>query len=128
MAQNVLSVTIQQIDDNGQTLARQVETITDTAPIVGDYRGLGLLTTTGSTSITLPTAQVRQLWLRNTHASAKITVTWTPTTGSTATILVLGPNDVIGFWHQSTAATYGVSALSLQSDTINATYQMFLGG
>lgn len=128
MAQNILSVTLQQLDGTGATLARRVETITDSAPLVGDFRGLGLLPTTSLTAITLPTAQVRQLWLRNTHATAKVTVTWTPNGGASAVTLILGPNDAIGFWHQATSASYGISALSLTSDTLNATYELFLGG
>lgn len=128
MAKNSLTTTIQQLDANGFVLSRRVTTSIDTAPIVGDFRGLGLLPTTGATTINLPTAQVRQILLTNTHASAKITVTWTPTTGASVVAGIIGPGDTIGLWNQATGATYGISALSLTSDTTNATYELFLGG
>ena len=128
MAKNILSTTIQQLDANGQSLSRRVTSVTDATPTVGDFRGLGLLTASGATSISLPITQVRQIQLRNTHASAKITVTWTPTTGASVVAGVLGPGDMIALWSQTTGSTYGISALSLNSDTANTTYEMFTGG
>jgi hypothetical protein len=128
MADNVLSLSVQQFDDLDNTLARRVATVTDSSPSAGDFRGKGILTTTSITSIGLPIAQSRQVYVRNTHASAKITVTWTPTTGASATICVLGPGDAIALWSQTTGSTYGISALSLTADITNATYETFVGG
>lgn len=128
MAQNILTATIKQLDASGVTLATRIATMTDSAPVVGDFRGLGVLIDTSQATIGLPTAQVRQVFLRNTHASALITVVWTPNGGAQATIIILGPGDGIGFWHQSTGATKGISSLKLTSDTANATYELYLGG
>ncbi len=125
--QNILTATIQQLDNTAQQVLRRQVTVTDSAPTVGEWN-VGNLPTTTPTVIALPIAQVRQLVIRNIHASAKMTVTWTPTGGASATVLVLGPSDVVGFWHQTTGTSYGVSALTLQSDTANTPYELYLGG
>lgn len=127
MAENTLTLTVQQFDDLDNTLARDVTTITDSAPDAGEYRR-GILTTTSITAIGLPIAQVRQVRIVNTHASAKITVTWTPNGGASATIAVIGPGDGIALWSRTTGSSYGISALSLTADIANTTYSMFLGG
>lgn len=127
MAQNNLSLTLQQLDANGVTLTRRVETFSDTAPTVGEFR-VGLLTDTNEATISLPTAQIRQVLLKNTHTSGKITVKWTPNGGAKVTILIVGPGDGIAFWHQATGATYGLSLLTLTTDVSNTTYELFLGG
>ena len=125
--QNILTTSLQQLDDTGQVMARRVSTFADTSPVAGDWRN-AVLIDTNELTLTMPTLQVRQVFLRNTHVSAKITCKWTPYTGASATILILGPGDGIAFWSQATGATYGVSAVKLTSDTALATYEMFLGG
>lgn len=128
MAKNILSLTLQQLDASDNVLARSVDTITDSAPTVGEFRGAGTLIDTNEATIGLPIAQPRQVLIKNTHATAKITVKWTPNGVAKVTILVLGPGDGIAFWHTTTGTTYGVSALYLTADTANATYKLFCGG
>lgn len=130
MAQNALTWTIQQLDGSGNTLARRVTTITDTAPTAGDYRGQGSLPDNGAHTITLPTAtSVRQFFIKNNHSSANITVTWTPQGGASAVALVIGPGATLGFWDPNTGSSYGITALSLTSSVNAATpYELFLGG
>lgn len=128
MAENTLSLSVQQFDDLDNTLARRVATVTDSSPSAGDFRGKGILTTTSITAIGLPIAQTRQVYVRNTHASAKITVTWTPNGGASATVAVIGPGDAIALWSQTTGSSYGISALSLTADIANTTYEIYLGG
>lgn len=128
MAQNILSLTLQQLDASANVLARSVDTITDSAPTVGEFRGAGTLIDTNEATIGLPITQPRQVFIKNTHATAKITVKWTPTGVAKVTILVLGPGDAIAFWQTSAGATYGVSAVYLTSDTAGATYKLFCGG
>lgn len=129
MAQNALTWTLQQLDGSGNTLARRVTTITDTAPTTGDYRGSGSLPDNSAHTITLPTTQIRQLYIKNNHSSANITVAWTPNGGASATILVIGPGATLGFWDPNTGSSYGISALTLTSSTNAATpYELFLGG
>ncbi len=127
MAQNNLTATIQQLDSVGATLARRVTTYSDIAPSVGDFTA-GLLTVLTEVTITLPIAQARQVMIHNTHATAKITVKWTPNGGAKATIIILQPGDMIAFWSPLTGATNGISLLTLTSDTLNATYESFVGG
>lgn len=128
MAQNTITLSLLQLDANGLTEARRPWTITDSAPTVGEWLSGSLPDNTNET-ITLPIAQPRQLMLRNVHASATITVTWTPNGGASATVLVLGPGDVIAFWHSLTGASYGISALKLQSSVNTGTpFELFIGG
>lgn len=127
MSQNNLSITLHQLDGAGETLARRLASFSDAAPTAGEYRA-GVLADTSEATITLPVAQVRQVYIANTHASAKITVKWTPNGGSKVTILILAPGDMIAFWNETTGTTVGVSTVSLTSDTSSATYEMFLGG
>lgn len=125
---NNITWTLQQLDSAAKTLASRTVTLTDAAATVGDFRGVGTLVVTSQVTIGLPIAQVRQLELRNTHTTAKITVVWTPTTGAEATVIILGPGDGISFWHTAAGTTLGVSSLKLTSDTVNATYELFMGG
>ena len=128
MAQNNLTLTLQQLDGSGNILARKTETVSNTAPVAGEWRVGNLPTTAQATiSFTGLGSQVLQLLLKNTHASAKVTVVWTPTTGAEATALIIGPGDIIGFWHTNTGATYGISSLKLTADTTNTTFELFLG-
>lgn len=129
MSQNNLTTSLQQLDSNGITLVRDTETFSFTSPTIGEYR-LGNLPDTSQATISFTglVTQVLQVLLKNTHASAKITVVWTPTGGASATALVIGPGDMIGFWHTNTGATYGVSSLKLTSDTANTTFRLYLGG
>lgn len=125
---NNITFTLQQLDSAAKTLASRTVTLSDTAATVGDFRGIGTLIDATLTTIGLPILQVRQLELRNTHTTAKITVTWTPNGGASAVVLILGAGDGICFWHTAAGATLGISQLKLQSDTANATYELFLGG
>lgn len=125
---NNITWALQQLDGLVRTLASRTVTLSDPAATVGDFRGIGVLPDTTLTTITLPIAQVRQLELRNLHATAKITVTWTPATGVSAVILILGPGDGLCFWQQSSGTTLGITQLKLQSDTNVTQYEMFLGG
>lgn len=124
---NTITSTIQELDAAGATLARRVAPASDTAATVGEFRS-GNLIDTNQATISLPVAQVRQVWVRNIHASARITVVWTPNGGAQATIIVLGPNDQVMLWHTTTNAAYGISSLKLTSDTANAPYELYLGG
>lgn len=124
---NNFTATIQQFDTNGQTLFRRESTTSDTDATVGQSVSGNLLDTV-QLVVTLPVAQVRQVWIHNTDSAGTITVVWTPTTGASVTTIVLGPDDQITFWHGNTGATYGVSNLRLTASVANVTYEMYLGG
>jgi len=89
---------------------------------------VNILPTTGETTIALPTPTVLQLYLRNTHATATITVKWTPQGGAEATIHIVRPGGVLVFWQPSTSATTGITGLKLTASVANTTYELFLGG
>ena len=124
---NTFTSTLQQLDANGQTLARRVASSSDTAGTVGEFRS-GNLTDTNQATISLPVAQVRQVWVRNTDTAGNITVVWTPTTGAEVTAAVIGPQDQIMLWHTNTGATFGVSTLKLTASVANTTYELYVGG
>lgn len=128
MAQHILTLTIQQLDDNGETLARRVHAITEDNPTAGEFVA-GVLADTSQATIGLPVTQPRQIVFVNTHASAKITVVWTPYGGSEATINTVGPGGACVLFDKTTAGSgIGVSSLKLTSDTNGGTYELFIGG
>ena len=125
---NKVSLTLEQLDATSATVTRRVFSVSDILPTVGEFRS-GNLIDTSATTINLPIVQPRQILVRNTHASAKITVIWTPYGGASVTVTKLGPNAAIMLWDPTAAATtIGISALSLTSDTSNTTFEVFLGG
>lgn len=126
--QNNVSIVLQQLDTNGQVTVRRVFLVSDTAPTVGEFRS-GTLIDTNQATISLPITQPRQVLFKNTHATAKVTVVWTPFGGAEATINKIGPGGAILLWDATAAGTgIGVSSLKLTSDTANATYELFIGG
>lgn len=128
MAQNNISVTLQQLDDDGEHLARRVFSVSETDPSAGEFRS-GILTTTAQTTITLPFATIRQLLVRNTHATAKLTVVLTPNGGAEATVNQVGPSGCVVIWDPTAVASgIGITSLKLTSDTANGTYELFVGG
>lgn len=124
---NTLSPTLQSFDASANQIVKRVVTVTSTTPTVGDFRQ-GTCTDTSLNAITLPVALVLQFYFKNTHATAKLTLKWTPQGVTLVTTSVLGPGDAIMFWHTVTSVTAGFTAFSLQSDTSGATYEAFFGG
>ena len=85
----------------------------------------GILTGTGATIFTLPTANVLQFLFYNTHATANITLN---TTGATGTGLhKVPPGSVYLVWN-ATGASGAITAITGTADVANATFNMFLGG
>src|SRR6516164_3053089 len=81
---------------------------------------------TGATSITLPIAAVQTVYIRNTHASQTLTVTWTPNGGASAVVCTLQPNSWILLSESNT--TSGITALSLQASAANTPVEYILAG
>lgn len=128
-AQNNLSVSLQQLDANGVTLARRIENFSYLSPIVGEWR-VGNLPDTSSHAISLVglVPQPLQVMLKHTGQTGTITVVWTPNGGSSATVIVLGPGDMIAFWQTTTNAAYGISALALTASVSTTPFELFIGG
>lgn len=128
-SQNNISLVLNQQDINGVNILNRI--IGATGYSSGNVGQLteGNLTGTGSTSQTLPKSTILQYLFVNTHATANITVSWTPesTTGSVIASKV-GPSGILVLWQTTSGASGGITAVSLQSDTANATFQQFFGG
>lgn len=120
------TLTLLQTDSIGATLLnRTIQTVF--AGAVGDFF-VGNLPNTSLTAITVPASPVLQLYVKNLQpTTGNLTVTWTPTTGASAVAIVLGPLAWIAFQFPTTAASYGISALSLTASVSNTPYELFLG-
>ena len=129
MAKHTLTFTVQQIDGDGQILARRLHSVTESAPLAGDYRQ-GYATGTSQVTLDLPYTQIRQFIFFNTHASAKFTIVATPQGGAQATINTVGPGGAMIFFDPTVTGTSGVgfSSIKVTSDTTGGTYEYFLGG
>lgn len=129
-AENNLSITIQQLDSNGQTISRRFITASETAAVTGTFFA-GRLTGTSQTTVTMPpnVSQARQILVKNLGASGSgtLTVVWTPTTGAEATVAVLGVDGVIVLWDDAVHATAGISSLKLTASIANTDYEAFIG-
>lgn len=124
---NKMTLTLAQLDaDNVNVLNRVIGPISY-AGAVGDFKK-GTLADTNATSQSLPTTIILQYYFKNTHVSAVITVTWTYQGGASQVIRKVQPGGFIAFSDPVTAATAGVTAISLQSDTSGATFEQFCGG
>ena len=126
-SQNNLSLIVNAQDANGVNFINRVVGAIGYQGIVGQYLD-GVLTTTGSTSLTLPTATALQVYIKNTSATAGITIGATPSSGSSGPIGKLGPGSVYTYWSMTFAASLGFTAMTLTADTAGATFELFLGG
>lgn len=81
----------------------------------------------GANAQTLPIATVQFCYIKNTHATQTIAVTWTPTGGASAIVQTLRPNDFILF-SASAGSGSGLTALSLNASGAATTGEMILGG
>lgn len=126
-SQNNMSFIVNQQDANGVNIINRTFT--------GPYAGLagqfidGLLTTTGATAISLPTANALQMFIQNNGSTGFITVSWTPLAATGSVIAgKIGPSGFLGFSLCSSGSSQGISALSLTADTLNTPFSCFIGG
>lgn len=126
-SQNNLSLILNQQDTDGVNILKRLVAATY-AGAVGTFTD-GLLTTTGATSQTLPKTTCLQYLFHNTHATAVVQVSWTPeaATGSVIASKV-GPGGVLALWQGASGASGAFTAISLTTDTLNTTYEQFIGG
>jgi hypothetical protein len=124
---NLLKMIVTSTDANGiDTITKRMRAENTTAANV--ELASATLADTNAHSQTLPKSPALQVLVLNTHATAKLTVTWTPQGGASCIAAVLGPGDVLVLWATATSGSAGITALSLQSDTSGQTFDMFLGG
>jgi hypothetical protein len=78
------------------------------------------------TSIALPVSPTQVVYVKNTHATQTLTVTWTPTGGASNVVVTLQPGAYILFAESN--STSGITALSLQGSGANTTAEYVLAG
>lgn len=123
-SQNNLSLILNQQDSSGVNILNRLFGAIAYAGVAGQFTD-GILTTTGATAFTVPTANILQFFFQNTHATANITLN---TTGATGTGLhKIPPGGVYVVWN-STGSSGAITSLTGTADVANATFQMFLGG
>lgn len=127
-SQNNLSMVIQQQDSAGVNVVNRTIGAFTYAGVVGGLQEYTLVTGSSPVTWVLPTAIVLQFYLRNLHATAVITVTWTAQGGSSQIAQRVGPGGTLVFWHTATSATAGITGLILNPDTANTNLELFLGG
>lgn len=93
-----------------------------TVGIFGEYS----FPNTSSFTRTLPTTTVLNMYFKNLDATAVVTVTWTPSGGSSNVVKAVGPGAILVFWE--TATGNGITALSYQSTVSGSKFEEFLGG
>jgi hypothetical protein len=87
--------------------------------------GQSVLIGTSSFPIALPTNPIHKLYIKNLSGVATVTVTWTPTGGSTATILTLQPSDYIDL---VSSGASGISLLSVVASAVSTPIEFWLLG
>lgn len=80
----------------------------------------------GANSISLPITPIQFFYLKNTHASNTIIVTWTPNGGGSNVVMTLQPGSVLMF--VEVTGTSGITALSLNASGAATTIEMILLG
>jgi hypothetical protein len=127
-SQNNLSLIVNQQDSSGVNILNRLIGVIAFAGVAGEYIN-GILTTTGATVITLPTANVLQFAFHNTHATANITVNWTPTSATGSVIAAkVGPGGVLAMWMPTANSSGAITAVTGTADVANATYEVYMGG
>lgn len=76
----------------------------------------------------LVTPTLRQIYIKNTHATGVLTIVGTPAGGASATLCKLGPGDVFVYWSPSEASGVGYTALAYTATVVDVTFEVFLGG
>lgn len=125
--QTNFNLNVTQLDANGVNVVNRTFAAVGYAGVVGEERQ-GVLTGTGATVLTLPTATVFNFAMKNTHASANITITATKQGGTGAIVAVKGPGSIFVNGESASGTGNGYTAISLTSDTVGATYETYMGG
>lgn len=128
VSQNNCTVNIIRQDSNGVNAENRTVGPIAYAGVAGELDIRTAPADTSSHAIDLPCTNVLQFYFRNTHATAVITLTGTVQGGSSQVLKKVQPGGVFLAWDPVTSVTAGYTALSYQSDTASATFEMFLGG
>lgn len=118
------TVTISDVVTNNLSLTKILQGLSYTASVstVGEAVSIG----TGSTSIALPISPTQFIYIKNTHATQTLLITWTPTGGSSVAGPVLQPGAAIILIESN--VTSGISALALTGSGAGTTCEFILAG
>lgn len=122
---NNLTLSINRQDSSGVNVENRTIGAISFSGVSGEF-DIRQAPDTSSHALDLPTTEVNQVYIHNTHASATLTITGTVTGGASQTVCKIAPGGVFVVWQP--VAGKGFSALAYQSDTSGATFEMFLGG
>jgi hypothetical protein len=81
---------------------------------------------TGGSALTLPASPVYFVYIKNTHGTQNIAITWTPTGGSLVAGPTLGPGAAVIYI--ATSAVGGFSAITLTGSATATTAEFILAG
>jgi|SRR5580658_9089016 hypothetical protein len=81
---------------------------------------------TSPTSLSLPLSPAQFLYIKNLSTTATVAVTWTPTGGSTGSVLTLQPGATIIYVETNT--TSGITALSVTASALATPIEYILLG
>lgn len=88
--------------------------------------GESISVSTSPVSISLPVSPTQVVYVKNTHATQTLLVTWTPNGGSTNPVVTLQPQGFILFGEPN--ITSGITALSVTGSGAGTTLEYFVCG
>jgi hypothetical protein len=122
---NAITLLLNQQDANGvNVLNRTVGAVSYTG-VAGEFEVRSSPDTSQHT-LDLPTTQVNQVYIKNTHATGILTIIGTVNGGSSQTLAVLEPGSVFVVWQAVTGKGY--TDLKYTADTTGTSFEMYLGG
>jgi hypothetical protein len=122
---NNLTLLINRQDSNGVNVENRTIGAISYAGVAGEF-DIRSAPDTSQHTLDLPTTQVNQVYIKNTHATGLLTLVGTVNGGSTMTLAVLEPGGVFVVWQAVTGKGY--TELKYTADTSGTTFEMFLGG
>ena len=127
---NALSFLLNQQDSNGVSILNRSIGAISYAGTGGQFTE-GILLTTGATVINFPVGitNALQVYFKNTHATANITLNWTPLAATGSVVAQkLTPGSALAMWQAASGSSGGITALTGTADVTNATFELYLGG
>lgn len=95
---------------------------TGSVETVGESISVG----TSPVAISLPVSPSQVLYVKNTHATQTLLVTWTPNGGASNPVITLQPQGYIIFAEPNT--TSGITALTVTGSAPSTTLEYFVAG
>jgi hypothetical protein len=119
-----LSGTISLTDSGGsQALAKAISASFVGAQVIS---ATGQNIGTSPVTITIPTGTANFVYIKNTHASQTLTVTWTPASGSSNVVCTLQAGAILMLVEAVSGS--GITALSLTASGASTPVDYFLAG